>query len=452
MKNRNTKLVLGLIVLICAFFTTCNNPIMEKWWDITEDCPGDVPLSGVNFAVVFFDVKGGTPQPYPIRVLWDNTIPRIRIITHPDTNLGFNGWYDENGKLWDMDTRTVKKEDDKDGDGIITLTAQWAPNYVTVKFQTNYDTLFSASSNFPKSQNGSDLVDASGVLLATQKIIPGAKITEPPVLPTNGTHGLVGWFTEDGTEIIDDEGHYSPSWGDKWNFSEDKVAGPHNREMTLYARWSTYIRTIHLQVNGGTRPNGQELTRVNFTVFTGLGGSPGGKIIDPGPLAREGYTLEGWYTDKGVAWNFATSLVEEVDVWEHGTLKNDTFNIHARWATNIYYVTFNAAGGTPVPARQEIKHGDRAIKPPPMTFLEMAFNGWIDDSGNDWDFNKGVTQTMTLYATWVPRQYTVKFNLGTPPGGLHSIYKKPADQRITVYASEPIMPALPTGNTTNYSF
>ena len=33
---KNTKLVFGLLVLICAFFAACENPIMEKWWDEAE--------------------------------------------------------------------------------------------------------------------------------------------------------------------------------------------------------------------------------------------------------------------------------------------------------------------------------------------------------------------------------------------------------------------------------
>jgi len=446
MKNKNTKLVFGLIMLIFAFFITCSNPIMEKWWPETDTIiPNE--KSGVNFAVVFLDTKGGSPQPYPIRVLWGDTIPRIRAITHPDTDLGFDGWRDERGLQWDINTRRVTQQDDADNDGIIVLTAQWKPNYVTVQFQTNYDILFGASSNFPKNQNGQDIVTPAGLLITTpgtmitvQKIIPGAKIVEPSVLPTNGIHGLVGWY-------------YG---GKKWNFAEDTVG---DTDIILNAEWSTYIRTIHLQVNGGTRPNGQELTRVNFTVFTGLDGSPGGKIIDPGPLAREGYTFAGWYTDRGEAWDFATSLVKEVDVldsvnYNPTRLVNNVFTLNARWVPNIYYVTFDTSGGTPIPARQEIMHGNRVVNPPPITLAEMAFNGWVDDAGVPWDFNKGVTRTMTLFATWVPRVYTVRFHLGTPPGGLHSVFITPPEQRVGAVkkVAEPFMPALPAGTINYYSF
>ena len=37
MKKKNFLIIFGLIVLICACFITCNNPIMDKWWQPEED-------------------------------------------------------------------------------------------------------------------------------------------------------------------------------------------------------------------------------------------------------------------------------------------------------------------------------------------------------------------------------------------------------------------------------
>ncbi|MCL1817585.1 MAG: hypothetical protein FWG35_01550 [Spirochaetaceae bacterium] len=47
MINRNARLIFGLIVLVCAFFTTCNwdNPVMEKWWEEKSDDPYYVPIT-----------------------------------------------------------------------------------------------------------------------------------------------------------------------------------------------------------------------------------------------------------------------------------------------------------------------------------------------------------------------------------------------------------------------
>ena len=458
-KNKYFKFLLPLIIFAAIgmlVFSTCNNPIMATWWPdekeiVKEPVPEPVEKSGANFAVIFFDSNGGAPQPYPFRVLYGDKVPRIRAVSHPDATLGFGGWIDESGDVWDMDTRIVKEADDVDGDGIITLTAEWAQNYVTVKFDTNYIDIF-PSGVFPKNQQG------NAITVADQKIIPGNKLVEPPVLPTDGIHGLIGWFRKDGTLVTNVSELDSIDMNDKWDFEKDIVEGPVNGTITLYARWSTYSRTVHLQVNGGTRPNGQELTRVNFTVFTGLGGSSGGKIIDPGPLVRDGHTFAGWYTEAGVFWDFTTSRLNEVDNWEGDFLKNDAFILHARWVANLYYVTFNAEGGTPVPGMQVVAHGERVTKPAPMTLDELhSFDGWFNDAGMLWNFDKDiVTRTMILTAVWEDKAYTVVFHLGNPSDfSINTIFvnTKPKDQLVKTggAVTEPFMPSLPSG-TSGWSF
>ena len=478
-KNKYIRLLLSLILLAIVsvlVFTTCNNPIMAAWWpDEKENKKEPVPeeKSGANFAVIFFNANGGAPQPKPFRVLYGNKVPRIRAVSHSNVTLGFGGWLDESGNVWDLDTRIVKEADDVDGDGIITLTANWSQNYVTVKFITNYDQIFGAetlSNPHPKNQQGVTIT------IADQKIIPENKIVEPPVLPTDGIHGLVGWFTQYGLPVTNLAEHNSLNMGNRWDFENDKVNAAVNTTITLYARWSTYSRTVHLQVNGGTRPNGQELTRVNFTIFAGLGGASGGKIIDPGPLVRDGHTFAGWYTEAGVLWDFSVNKLNEVDDWrlldgygnplDEQRLVNDAFILHARWVANLYNVTFNAAGGIPAPAMQVVAHGERVTAPAPMTntITTLAFNGWFTEADTEWKFNTDtVTRTMTLSAKWVTVQYTVTFHLGSPPekshtaAGLHQVYlnAQPSIQRVQANSKvmEPFMPALPAdAAAANWSF
>ncbi|MCL2210579.1 MAG: SUMF1/EgtB/PvdO family nonheme iron enzyme [Treponema sp.] len=439
---------------------------MENWWIDDKKCPctGDAVCkctgdsnckcnekSGANFAVVYLDSNGGNPQPYPFRVLYGNKVPRVRAVSHLNVTLGFGGWRDESGNVWDMDNRSVKEQDDVDGDGIITLTAEWKQNFVTVKFDTNYIDIF-PSGSFPKNQKG------SVITVEDQKIVPGNKIIEPPVLPTDGIHGLIGWFTKDGSPVANLSEHNSINMNDKWDFENDILNGPVNGVITLYARWSTYTRTVHLQVNGGTRPNGQELTRVNFTIFAGLGGASGGKIIDPGPLVRDGHTFAGWYTEAGVLWDFTTSRLNEVDDLEGSFLKNDAFILHARWVANIYYVTFDAKSGTPAPAMQLVAHGERVTMPPPITLdADHSFDGWFNDTDTLWNFDKDVvTRSMTLTAHWGDKAYTVVFHLGTPGDfTINTIFinAKPKDQLVKNggAVTEPFMPSLPAG-TSGWSF
>jgi len=418
---------------------------METWWFD----PG-TSGSGVNFGVVVFDTRGGNFQPQPVRVLWGNTVPRIRAITHStNANLSFAGWLDERGNLWDIDTRTVRPGDDVDGDGFITLTALWEPGTVTVNFVTNYNQIYSAD-KIPRSKAG------PVISVPVQRVVPGGKIIEPSGLPSDGIHGFLGWFTTDGG-LITDANEAAALYLLRWDFN-DPVSLPSGSSITLYARWSAYSRTIHLQVNGGTRPDNTQLQRLNFTIFSGIAGSVGGRIIDPGPLVRTGYTFAGWFTESGVEWNFSEDLVREVDDWDTtidpARLRNDAFILHARWVPNIYFVRFEAGGGTPAPANQNVEHGKRAERPPVMTKAGEDFTGWFTDTGAEWNFNFDiVTSSMTLYARWEVTIYTVVFHWGNPPiTPIPALPLKPADQRVAAAAAgravEPPPPVVHSG----YSF
>jgi len=432
-------LVFGLFSFAFASFVTCNNPIMEKWWP--EPTVSSSGGSGVNFAVVLFDTDGASPQPQPIRVLWGENIPRLRAMnkTVGTTPYGFVGWFDERGKPWDIETRKVQREDDANDDGFVTLYARWSP----VTFKVTFDLNIQGRFTDPKR------LDGTSITVADQYITYGGKIVEPPVIPTGNAYGLMGWFTAD---------------NEKWDFENGIV----KEDISLHADWDTATRTVHLQVNGGTRPNGQEITRVNFTVFTGYGGQAGGRIIDPGPMAREGYTFAGWYTDLSYTteWDFITDKVYGTDAWQNNVLMNDYFTLYAKWEPNIYYVTFVPNGGSPAPVRQEVTHGERVSMPPimskPSGDANGAFLGWYIELTNPlnpvylWNFDTDVVKSnMTLYAGWGPITYTVKFHLGNPNGAApNSVFKAPPDQYVINdgKVTEPFMPPLAAANTTGWSF
>ena len=455
MKNLN-KVIFGLLTLLCVCFAACENPIMRTWWPEGND----QQRSGDNFAVVVFNTDGGTAEdgsvPLPVRVLWDNTIPRVRALGKSvnGTDYGFAGWSDERGNLWDINTRPVKPEDDVNEDGLITLTARWEPLTWTVEFNLNFNNLYGSPSNYPKNQKD-EVIDVKD-----QIVVRGGKLVEPSVIPTGTGHGLVGWYTLDGTHIDNDTGGPG-DWGHKWDFENDVVTN----NITLYARWSLYTRTVHLQVNGGTRPGPgyppMEITRVNFTIFTGLNGSVGGAIIDPGPIAREGYTFGGWYTSMAFTdeWTFSRRLFE-VDETDHGIMLKDPFTLYARWVPNIYTVTLNANEGSPLQSTQAVAHGERVIKPNIDGRPDRVLVGWYTINGAEWNFDTNIVdRSMILSARWEDKEYEVHFHLGD--GGVNPLpfsgqqgYFQPPVQYL-LYAgkvNEPFMPALAPDDTTNWSF
>ena len=82
--------------------------------------------------------------------------------------------------------------------------------------------------------------------------------------------------------------------------------------------------------------------------------------------------------------------------------------------TEVYTVTFDSYGGTPVPPAQEVEYGLTATKPDPApTKTGYTFDGWY--LGDEkYDFSAAVEQNITLTAKWMQNTYTVTFD---PNGG-----------------------------------
>jgi uncharacterized repeat protein (TIGR02543 family) len=420
MKNSNIKLGFCFLIFICFCFTACHNPVMEKWWqdneviNISISGGGGVVTggSGANFCVVVFDAAGGAPEPQPLRIAHGGVIGRLRPLER--TSYAFDGWFDERGNRWDVETRQVRPADDVDGDGFITLTARWSTPIHTVRF-------------FMEPYPGALPTPSQQIISSGGRIIQ-------PVTPQSGTgNSFAGWYTQDGT---------NGNWGSLWNFNNAV-----NGSINLYAKWEAVTRTVHLEVNGGTRPDGSILNRVNFTIPISYG-----VIQDPGPLAREGYAFDGWYTTPTFTnqWNFAVDRITQPDA----IIGLDPFYLYAKWVPNIYIVTFDADGGIPAPAVQNVAHGAR-VQRPNVTKQGMVLTGWYDLLDVEWDFDVDTAfRTMTLYAKWEPAVHTVTFVLRNPPGGIPANYTVPPPQRVISGGRviEPFMPALPAANTTSWSF
>ena len=88
--------------------------------------------------------------------------------------------------------------------------------------------------------------------------------------------------------------------------------------------------------------------------------------------------------------------------------------------TEVYTVTFDSYGGTPVPPKQEVKYGLTATKPADPTLKGYTFAFWYlgedEQNATAYDFDTPVTENITLTAKWNINKYTVAFNTdgGTP--------------------------------------
>ncbi|MCL2186692.1 MAG: InlB B-repeat-containing protein, partial [Treponema sp.] len=421
MKKINYKIILVLLILLCSCFTTCDNPIIAKWWPepetpkIVEQPPVVVPPSGGsgdNFGVVVFDTDGGIPQPKALKIAWGGVVGRLRPITRGGD--GFIGWFDENGNLWDVETQQVKKTDDDDGDGFITLTVKWEP-YTTEASICIVRFITYPPSSFPNSSPP----DAA-VIIPDQYVAQGSKVVQPaqpPVLPAPDNRGFAGWFTDE-------------SYDYRFDFN---LPVPSNPSLTLYAKWVEIYRTVIFNANGGRRPD--SYTELNHQFTVPLSDDPPnpsdpeyglyGLVQDPGPIVKDGYSFAGWWYYDSVfnvlsAWNFATKKVTDSDV-----PTDDPLILYAKWERNIYNVNFvvPTSSTAAAPPTQKVTHGDTVVRPvDPQGGDGRAFAGWYTDADFNvqWDFGNPVTSTMTLYARFLTQTRTVHFqvNGGRTPGGM----------------------------------
>jgi uncharacterized repeat protein (TIGR02543 family) len=218
-------------------------------------------------------------------------------------------------------------------------------------------------------------------LPGTKILISGTLAIEPQPVTKDG-YAFGGWYTSDTNEL--------------WNFNS-----PVTRNLTLYAKWVEIYFSVNFEANGGSPAPAQQII------------APGGKAVMPSAMNKTDSGFAGWYKDVNFAtpWNFTDTIT-------------DNITLYAKWFDIQHYtVSFDADGGNPAPAPQNIANGGKIIMPPPMTKTGYGFKGWSTDDESEWNFNSPVTKNLILYAKWATPTYKVSFE---PNGGSPS----PAPQNI----------------------
>jgi len=411
-----------LLALACVCFVTCQNPIMEKWWD--EPCETKFSSAAVDSIhhTVKFEANGGLPAPGDQLIAHEGKIAKLQAMNKD--HYGFGGWYTEADfkNEWNFAADIVKED--------FTLYARWEPIFFVVKFEAyggspppasqgiftggclveppamsraGYgfggwykDAAFTEPWDFAAD---TDAVDKNFTLYANwkedyhtvkfeayggspspidQRIALGGKIVEPLPMNRTGGYGFDGWYKES-------------TFTNKWDLASDTV----NDNLTLYAKWVDVYHIVIFVANAGDSkldPKPQQIVS-------------GGKIVEPEVMSREGYGFGGWYTEPGLIneWDFTMDTVDA----------NLTLYAEWSWSPVFYAVEFEANGGTPVPPDQNLIHGSRIVRPPAMSNAGKGFGGWFTDSAfiNEWNFyTDTVEEDLKLYAKWDIPFYTVTFN------------------------------------------
>ena len=165
------------------------------------------------------------------------------------------------------------------------------------------------------------------------------------------------------------------------------------------------IKTITLYVVNAYNVNFN--TRVANLEVAPIYGILEGYTIDEPNLYREGYVLEGWYTDVKNTNRFD---FENDSVTSHMTL-------YANWVPIKPVVTFDVGDGSKVDS-QTLAYNATVTKPKNPTLSGYIFDGWFVDEEctEKFDFTTTVINDITLYAKWIRIEFTVTFvtNGGTP--------------------------------------
>lgn len=216
--------------------------------------------------------------------------------------------------------------------------------------------------------------------------------------------GIVSEDRDIGTRIVSFNPPVQGSPEDRTYFQLDKtemspLGLKYNAEEDVLELAPTY--TVSFQAYEGTpEPEDQTVTH-------------GDPVDEPTTLTKDDHTFAGWHDDASfiTLWDFAAPVTKDLI-------------LHAKWIPNkpepeppsgggssdgnmdnAYRVLFND-GATTLYIVTDLSAGDKLTKPEDPVKDGYTFAGWHKDTActQPWDFNDGITGSMTLYAKWTPQE------------------------------------------------
>ena len=367
-------------------------------WNTKSDGSGTTYKSGAKYTAnanltlyaqwskktytVTYNANGGTGAP---SAQTKNHNVDLTLSSTKPTRDGYNftGWNtksDGKGTAYASGAKYTRNES-------LTLYAQWSKKTYTVTYNAN------GGSGAPASQtktHGVDLTLASGT-------------------PTRTGYDFVSWNTKaDGKGTT-----YKP--GAKYTA---------NANLTLFAQWKLKTYTVAYNANGGKNaPSSQTKTHnVDLTLSS----------TKP---TQDGYDFTVWNTrsdGKGTAYASGAKYT-----------RNESVTLYAQWSKKTYTVTYNANGGSGAPAAQTKTHGvDLTLSSTKPTRSGYDFIGWntkSDGKGTAYASGGKYTknESVTLYAQWKIKTYTVAYNAN---GGKNapSSQTKTHNVDLTLSSTKPI--------------
>jgi len=330
---------------------------------------------------VTFRGNGGSPNQTVVSVLIGGVVtPWPADPTR--ANHQFTGWNTKDDGSGSPFTQTTPVTAAMvDGNGNLTVYAQWQRTEYTVTFHGN-----------------------GGSPNQTVVSVPiGSCITTLPANPTRANHQFAGWNTKD-----DGTGNFiTPP------ICVTAAMVDSNGNFTVYARWERTEYTVAFHGNQGNP------TRQNAT-------APVGEVVTPWPAnpTRTYYKFVEWNTKQD---GTGSPFTQTTPVTAAMVNSNGHLDVYAKWERTHYTVAFHGNGGSPPRQDASVLIGGCNITPWPAspTLAHHRFTGWntkADGTGSSITSTTCVTSNMVtnnhldVYAKWERSHYTVTFhgNGGSP--------------------------------------
>jgi len=221
-----------------------------------------------------------------------------------------------------------------------------------------------------------------------------------------------GWTTLDTSDYDDD--NLKRDYSDKQEILN--ITSENGAVITLYALWVNKARSNIIYMLDGLEVTG--LTPASFLPSQSVTLPT---ATDSEKLKKEGYTFSGWYTSSDFnSENLITS-------WASGTLEGDV-TVYGKFEAVSYTITYDSlatdwnwvSGFTEYPLSYTAAQSVTLPASGKLTKDYYNFEGWYFDSAftqsasSGW--SAGKTGNVTLYAKWIPVDYTIEYQLNGNDG------------------------------------
>ena len=222
------------------------------------------------------------------------------------------------------------------------------------------------NNNEPESQEGSKdeikytvtFDSRGGSRVAPITVKKGEKVAKP-TNPIKENYSFAGWYTGQTLETLFD------------------FETPIEKDWILFAGWKDQEFTVTFDSQGGSDVAPAVVKK-------------GDTVSKPADPTKGDDIFDGWYTDKEGQHKFDFDTPIFADL-----------TLYANWRHDVYVITFDSQGGSPV-ASATVQKNQVVQRPSDPTKDYCSFTGWYQEQAleNLFDFETPITRDWTLYAGW----------------------------------------------------